>query len=165
MQAVLEYSRNARKQCWNTVEMHTEKVLEHSRNARKNSWNTVEVYTEKVLVCSRNARKQCWNTVGMYATMLEIVYTVFQHFLHAFLCEKRQMKRVEHDHDAKTLRSQRFGITRAQNTTRILLEYYKYLSILAQSFPLPSHPASAQLHLIKFLFKPSLHSFLALNNY
>ena len=56
--------------------------------------------------------------------MLEIVYTVFQHFLHAFLCEKRQMKRVEHDHDAKTLRSQRFGITRAQNTTRILLEYY-----------------------------------------
>ena len=121
---VLEQSRNARTQCWNTVEVYTEKVLVYNRKARTQCWNTVGVYTEKVLVCKGNARKQCWNTVGMYATMLEIVYTVFQHFVHAFLCEKGQMKRVEHDHDAKTLRSQRFGITRAQNTTRILLEYY-----------------------------------------
>ena len=43
---MLEQSRNARKQCWITVEMHTKKMLEHSRNARKQCWNTVEMYTD-----------------------------------------------------------------------------------------------------------------------
>ena len=50
MQQILEYNRNARKKCWNTVEIHAEKY-----------WNIVKMYG--------NACEKCWNTVEMHAKL------------------------------------------------------------------------------------------------
>ena len=53
---------------WRALELSEEKkVLEHSRNARKQYWNTVEMHTEKRWSRVEMHAEKCWSRVEMHA--------------------------------------------------------------------------------------------------